>query len=107
LEVDVGKAERRAAIFAVIENQLRLNDPPETRIALDRLMGEGYTRNDAFHLIGSAIGAEIFQILGRHEQYDRERYVARLLGLPDTSWLYEGDDEPVTVFERWKKRYLP
>jgi len=36
-----------AALFEVIENQLRSNDPPETRETLDRLTSEGHTREEA------------------------------------------------------------
>jgi hypothetical protein len=40
------------AILEVVENQLRANDPPETRQTLDRLLASGYSRKDAIKLIG-------------------------------------------------------
>ena len=33
----------RVAFLAVVENQLRDNDPPETRQTLERLQAEGYS----------------------------------------------------------------
>jgi hypothetical protein len=43
----------------VVENQIRENNPPETRRTLDRLLEEGYSKDDAMKLIGRAVAAEI------------------------------------------------
>jgi hypothetical protein len=39
----------------VVENQIALGDPPATREALIRLMGEGLDRHDALHAVGSVV----------------------------------------------------
>jgi hypothetical protein len=41
----------------VVENQIRDNDPPETRQTLDRLLAEGYTADEARRLISTAVRA--------------------------------------------------
>lgn len=79
----------RAALFEAIENQLRSNDPPETRETLDRLMTEGHTREEAMKLIGCALAGEVFGILKTQAPYDNARYVANLKRLPELPW----DDE--------------
>ena len=42
------------ALVQVVENQIQDNDPPETRITLDRLMSLGESRENAMRYIASA-----------------------------------------------------
>ncbi len=65
-------------ILEVVENQLRENNPPETKKTLDRLLKKGYSRDDAMKLIGSVVAAEIYRILKNHEPFNEERYVKAL-----------------------------
>jgi hypothetical protein len=102
LEEDEAREHRREIIFEVIENQLRLNDPPETRATLNRLLRSGYSREEAFHLIGSALVCEIFDIMKSKHEFRLDRYRYRLGLLPDTSWLDES-----SRFEHWKRRAIP
>ena len=53
----------KATILEVVDNQLRANDPPETRSTLDRLIAEGYSEEDAKKLIACAITSEIFEVM--------------------------------------------
>jgi len=39
-------------ILQAVDNQLRANDPPETKQTLDRLISEGYSKKEAKELIG-------------------------------------------------------
>ena len=41
------------AILEVVENQIRENDPPETKKTLDRLLKKGYSKDDAMKSIVS------------------------------------------------------
>jgi uncharacterized protein with ATP-grasp and redox domains len=66
------------AILEVVENQLRANNPPETRRTLDRLLKDGYSKDEAMKLIGSAVAAEIYKVLKNKEPFDEERYVKAL-----------------------------
>ena len=79
----------RAALFEAIENQLRANDPPETRHTLDRLLNAGHSRKEAMKLIACALLNEMNDVLKSQTPYDNARYVANLNRLPELPW----DDE--------------
>ena len=53
----------KAAVMEVVENQIRDNDPPETRQTLERLIVEGITDEDARLYIGQAVCVEIWDIM--------------------------------------------
>lgn len=76
----------KAAILEVVSNQLRANDPPETRLTLNRLIKEGYSEKDAKELIGCVVSSEIFDVLKNREEFDLKRYVAALNKLPKLPW---------------------
>jgi hypothetical protein len=69
-------------ILEVVENQIRDNDPPETRQTVDRLVAEGYTANEARRLIATAVAVEIFHIMRDREPFNRERFLCNLAHLP-------------------------
>ena len=70
------------AIVEAIENQLRDNDPPETKRTLERLMSMGESRENAIRYIGSVLSVEIFEALQNQSPYDERRYVENLKALP-------------------------
>lgn len=76
----------KETILQVVENQLRDDDPPETRITFNRLISEGYSEKDAKKLIGCAITSEIFNVLKNKEEFDHQRYVKALKNLPELPW---------------------
>ena len=69
----------KAAILEVVENQLRENNPPETRQTFERLLAAGYSRQRAMEMIGAALVEEIWTILHEKKQFDHARFV-ELLG---------------------------
>jgi hypothetical protein len=71
----------KETFLKVVSNQLRLNDPPETRQTLDRLTGKGVNGKDARLLIASAIAAETQEMLAKQEVFNRERFAQRLAAL--------------------------
>ena len=72
----------KAAYLEVVDNQLRDNDPPETKETFDRLVEEGFSEEDAKILIAQAVCLETFCMLKHHEKFNLERYVRNLKGLP-------------------------
>lgn len=48
-----------AALMEAVRNQLRDNNPPETRINYDRLLAQGISEEDAKNFIAQAISIEI------------------------------------------------
>ncbi|MEA2032504.1 MAG: hypothetical protein U9N41_02845 [Euryarchaeota archaeon] len=47
----------------VVENQIRENNPPETKKTLDRLLKKGYSKDDAMKLLGRVVLGEIYKVL--------------------------------------------
>lgn len=78
------------AVLEVVENQVRDNDPPETRRTIARLVGEGYTDEEARRLVSTAVTVELFHIMRDREKFNRERYVWNLSRLPHEPWDDEG-----------------
>ena len=72
----------KSAILEVVENQLKANDPPETRQTFDRLISEGYSEKEAKKLIGCIVTSEIFDVLKKQEPFNSERYAKALHELP-------------------------
>jgi hypothetical protein len=79
----------RAAIEEVVENQLRDDDPPQTRQTFRRLIEAGHSEKEAKRLIGCVVSAEIFDVLKKNEPFNLERFVGGLNKLPAMPW----DDE--------------
>jgi hypothetical protein len=75
-----------AAILEAVDNQIRDNEPPETRQTRDRLVQEGYTEDEARQLILTAVVVEIFHVLKFNEKFNRERFVKNLNNLPNEPW---------------------
>jgi hypothetical protein len=73
----------RQAIFDILDNQLRDNDPPETRQTLDRLKMLGYPELEARRLITYVILGELNAVMKEQRPFDREGFIAALNRLPD------------------------
>lgn len=78
--------EARAAIMEAVETQLAEGEPPEAAETMERLLAEGYSRDEGMRLIGCALADEMFQILKHEREYDRARYVGLLHKLPRLPW---------------------
>ncbi len=72
----------REEIFGVIERQIRLNDPPETKSTFKRLKDSGYSDFQTKQLIGQCLGIKIFNVLKYNKKYDQDRYLRNLKSLP-------------------------
>lgn len=78
--------ELKAAYLEVVENQLRENDPPETRQTFERLCGEGFTEKNAKILIASVIAYETYEDVRSSSPFNHARFVKHLSLLPDQSF---------------------
>ena len=72
----------KLAVMEIVENQLETNEPPETRLTLERLIEQGISEEDTKLLIAQAVTVEIYNILKNKEEFDRERFVKNLKRLP-------------------------
>ena len=86
---DVSAELAREGLFEAIENQIKDNNPPITKITYDRLHSEGFDREEVMKLIGCAMSVEIFDIMKNGGVFNEERYTLNLKGLPELPW----DDE--------------
>jgi hypothetical protein len=75
-----------AAIMAVVDNQLRSNDPPQTQQTFKRLIDAGISEKEAKRLIACVVSAEIFDVLKKQEPFNLERFVKGLDKLPAMPW---------------------
>jgi hypothetical protein len=72
----------REQIFEIINNQLRDNDPPETKATYDRLKKKGFDDFQTRQMIGQCLAVELFDVMKFGKPYNNERYVKNLLALP-------------------------
>ena len=72
----------RAQFFEIIRNQIKDNDPPETKITYNRLKTLGYSDFETNQLIGQCVAIELFQVMKFKEPFDEMRYITNLKNLP-------------------------
>jgi len=74
----------KLAILEVVDNQLKDNTPPETRQTYQRLLGQGFSNDEARELIATVVSSEVFEVLRNKEIYNPKRFIAALHKLPET-----------------------
>ena len=72
----------RNQIFEIIENQIRENDPAETKETYDRLQKQGFDDLQTRQLIGQCLVVELFDVMKYGQPYNNERYIRNLKALP-------------------------
>lgn len=81
-----GSNRARELILDAVENQIRKNDPLETKATLDRLIQSGQSREEALRLIARVLANEMFEVMKSKSHFDNARYVANLAQLPKLPW---------------------
>jgi hypothetical protein len=72
----------RKAIFQMIDNQIKANDPKQTALTLKRLIDEGYSKFEAKQFIGQALALELFDIVKKKIPFNEVQYINNLRNLP-------------------------
>ena len=72
----------KATFLEVVENQIRDNDPPETRATLARLKSQGISEEDAKLYNGQAVCVEVWDIMKNKTEFNIQRFVRNLKDLP-------------------------
>lgn len=72
----------RATTMEVLDNQLRENNPPETKETYERLLAEGHSVAQTREMIASVILTEIYEVLKQNQPFNQERFVVALKQLP-------------------------
>lgn len=70
-----------AEIRAVVERQLQQHDLEEVNEAVDRLIEQGHSREQAIDAVGSVLLEEMQEMMTESESFDRTRYLTRLRNL--------------------------
>ena len=82
---DEKKEHVKEALFEAIQNQIRDNNPKETKETLDRLVREGHPHDEAMRLIAFALVNELNDMLKANRPFNEARYVKALKKLPKLS----------------------
>lgn len=81
----------RDAIREMVELQLREDMPPEVGLNVERLVAQGFLREEALSLAGCALSRAMFNALESGQPFDAPGYAAALSRLPAVPW---DDDRP-------------
>jgi hypothetical protein len=73
----------RQQIFQIVENQIKDNNPAETKQTYQRLLKMGCSEMDAKKYIGQCVAVELFNIMKHKQPFDQKRYVENLNKLPE------------------------
>jgi len=71
----------KRTILATVDNQIRENNPPITRMTLEKLKKLGYTEKIAKEKIAAVLIEEIYDVMKSTAPYDEERYSKKLRSL--------------------------
>jgi len=88
IHIKVPNLRAHAAIHVVVENQVALGDEFPAQETLTRLMGEGLSRHDAIHAIGSVLAEHMWNLL-KDDATDKDHnaeYSRQLEELTAESW---------------------
>ena len=69
------------AILEVVDNQIKANEPPITKVTIERLRNAGYTEHDAKKKIAAILIEDIYDVMKNGEEFDEKRYTDKLLAL--------------------------
>ena len=88
-------------ILAIVENQLRENDPPVTGLAYQKLLDAGYSVREAKEKIGAVVLTEIYDVLKENQPYDETRYGLALDEMVQQSLDFEDTHVILTEWDEW------
>ena len=91
LKIDQSKQPSSAAkkaLISTVKNQVKNNEPPETRLTYFRLLGLGIENKVVYLMLAQALAYEMFQMRKEERDFDPNNYVKLLNKLP-----FEDDDE--------------
>ena len=73
----------REQISEIVKNQLKNNDPPETKIVYKQLLQTGFTDAQTKQMIEQCVTLELFEIIQMGKTFDNDRYIKNLKNLPN------------------------
>lgn len=91
----------KKTILEVVDNQLKLNDPPCTKEAYEKLIDAGFSKSEAKDKIGAVALTEIYDILKEGKPYDEARYKKSLEEMLQQSLDFEDNHFIKTEWDEW------
>ena len=91
--VELPNAKVHAVVHTVVENQAALGDEYPVAEKLRQLMGEGLSRHDAIHAIGTVLMQHVFDVMQDSAKANgdlNEPYIRDLATLTAKKWLASG-----------------
>jgi len=67
----------------IIDNQLRDNNPPETKDTMERLNAKGYSHTESKQLIFKCLMIEMIDAIKNNKVLNEERFIKNSLNLPE------------------------
>lgn len=71
----------RTKMLEIVENQLKINDPKCTKDTFERLIGMGYSKEEAKILIAGVLVEEMYELMKKQVPFNETRYMERLAKL--------------------------
>jgi hypothetical protein len=85
----------RKALFEVLENQMSMDNPPETRKTYQRLLDQGFSREETMRMMAAVVIVEMNDIVKHNRTFDEAGYIEALKALQQLPYdENEDDDEP-------------
>lgn len=78
--------ELQKQFLNTIVEQIRSNDPPETRATCERLLAEGHAEKKIYRMLTAVLATEVYKVLKEQLPYDHVRFVDNLNKLPTLPW---------------------
>jgi len=88
-------------ILDIVENQLKDNDPPVTKLAYQKLLDVGYFMAEAKEIIGAVVLTEIYDVLKENQPYDEKRFAQALEEMVRQSINFEDAHTIPTEWDEW------
>ncbi|MBM4300145.1 MAG: hypothetical protein FJ121_01225 [Deltaproteobacteria bacterium] len=82
----------REALFEVIENQMKADNPPETKQTYHRLRAAGYSHRETMKMVACVVLIELNEMVRDNRIYDEAGYIKALRALPQLPWEEDEDD---------------
>ena len=70
-------------MLQVVRNQMRANDPPQTKQTYERLLSEGHSKEQVMQLLAAVVASEVYYIMKEKKPFNEARYVKMLDALPE------------------------
>jgi hypothetical protein len=88
------------AMHCIVESQIADNDPPETRIAVARLVADGLSRHDAIHAAAWVVSDHMYQALTTKRPPDLVKIRNDMAALTRRKWVEATSEVPIQTTGR-------